>query len=135
MGVARDVRLHGQVAYEGDKTVEISLHSRIGLRLTAGTVRRRRSLSQRARQRRAPGSVHRAGIARIRQKLVLNGVSGFAGQPFPSRQRGRRAEIAVVAVDRAQNISEAVTTPTVANDMFSIMKAFGANKLNYWGIS
>ena len=40
-----------------------------------------------------------------------------------------------LAVDRAQNVSVAVTTPTVANDMFSIMKAFGSDKLNYWGIS
>ncbi|GJE95986.1 alpha/beta hydrolase [Phanerochaete sordida] len=40
-----------------------------------------------------------------------------------------------LAVDRAKNVSEAVSSPTVASDMFSIMQAFGVDKLNYWGIS
>lgn len=40
-----------------------------------------------------------------------------------------------LAVDRAEKVAEAVTTPTVAGDMLSITKAFGFDKLNFWGVS
>ncbi|EKM51106.1 uncharacterized protein PHACADRAFT_32147 [Phanerochaete carnosa HHB-10118-sp] len=40
-----------------------------------------------------------------------------------------------LAMDRAQLVAESVSTPAVALDMFSIMKALGQDKLNYYGIS
>ena len=36
---------------------------------------------------------------------------------------------------RAKGIAESVGTPAVARDMLSIVKAFGQDKLQYWGIS
>ena len=36
---------------------------------------------------------------------------------------------------RVQSVSELVSTPIVATDMLSIVKAFGMDKLQYWGFS
>ena len=40
-----------------------------------------------------------------------------------------------LAVLRAQDVAETLTTPTVAQDMMSIIGAFGQDKLQYWGVS
>lgn len=40
-----------------------------------------------------------------------------------------------LARDRAQKIAESVSTPAVATDMLSIVRAFGHEQVNYWGIS
>ena len=36
---------------------------------------------------------------------------------------------------RAKTVAESVSTPTVAMDMLSIVRAFGRDKLNYYGYS
>ena len=36
---------------------------------------------------------------------------------------------------RAKEVAESMSTPTVATDMLSITRAFGFDKVNYWGIS
>ena len=40
-----------------------------------------------------------------------------------------------LATMRVEAIAETVGTPTVAQDMLSIVKAFGEDKLQYWGFS
>lgn len=40
-----------------------------------------------------------------------------------------------LAQDRIQKVAESVGTPAVATDMLNIVKAFGRDRLNYWGIS
>lgn len=40
-----------------------------------------------------------------------------------------------LGVSRAQVVAETLSTPTVAQDMLSIVKAFGQEKLQYWGVS
>ena len=39
------------------------------------------------------------------------------------------------AAERSKTIIESVSTPAVAIDMLNIARAFGFNKVNYWGIS
>ena len=41
----------------------------------------------------------------------------------------------MLAADRVKTITESVGTPAVARDMLSIVKAFGEDKLQYWGFS
>ena len=41
----------------------------------------------------------------------------------------------MLATDRVKTIAESVGTPAVARDMLSIVKAFGEDKLQYWGFS
>ena len=43
--------------------------------------------------------------------------------------------LAKLAVDRVQLVAESVGTPAVATDMLNIVKAFGQDKLNYYGVS
>lgn len=38
-------------------------------------------------------------------------------------------------MDRVQLVAESVSTPAVATDMLNIVKAFGQDKLNYYGVS
>ena len=38
-------------------------------------------------------------------------------------------------MDRVQLFAESVGTPAVATDMLNIAKAFGRDKLNYYGVS
>ncbi|EKM52549.1 uncharacterized protein PHACADRAFT_126443 [Phanerochaete carnosa HHB-10118-sp] len=40
-----------------------------------------------------------------------------------------------LAVDRVQQIAESVSTAAVATDMLNIARAFGFDKVNYWGVS
>ena len=40
-----------------------------------------------------------------------------------------------LVLDRAKDVAESVSTAAVATDMLSITKAFGFDKLSYWGIS
>lgn len=40
-----------------------------------------------------------------------------------------------LATERVQQLAENVGTPAVAQDMLSIVKAFGQEKLQYWGFS
>lgn len=40
-----------------------------------------------------------------------------------------------VAKDRVKDVAEHVSTPVVARDMLSIVKAHGMDKLQYWGFS
>ncbi|GJE95989.1 alpha/beta hydrolase [Phanerochaete sordida] len=40
-----------------------------------------------------------------------------------------------LAEERIANVSQAVSTPAVAMDMLSIVRAFGFEKVNYWGVS
>jgi hypothetical protein len=40
-----------------------------------------------------------------------------------------------LAEDRIQKVAESVGTPAVATDMLNIVRAFGRDKVNYWGIS
>ena len=40
-----------------------------------------------------------------------------------------------LAVLRAPDVAETLSTPTVAQDMMSIVRAFGQDKLQYWGVS
>ncbi len=40
-----------------------------------------------------------------------------------------------LAKDRTQHSAEHVSTPVVARDMLSIIKAHGQDKLQYWGFS
>lgn len=40
-----------------------------------------------------------------------------------------------LAADRAQKFAESVSTPAVATDMLTITRAFGHEKVNYWGAS
>lgn len=40
-----------------------------------------------------------------------------------------------LAADRIEQISESVSTAAVATDMLTITRAFGFDKVNYWGIS
>lgn len=62
--------------------------------------------------------------------LNVNESASSFGRAFAqSTILGRLAE------DRAEEVAESVSTPTVANDMLSITKAFGFDKVNYWGIS
>ena len=41
----------------------------------------------------------------------------------------------MLTADRVKAIAESVGTPAVARDMLSIVKAFGEDKLQYWGFS
>ena len=43
--------------------------------------------------------------------------------------------LAKLAADRIQLVAESVGTPAVATDMLNIVRAFGQEKLNYYGIS
>lgn len=43
--------------------------------------------------------------------------------------------IGKVAKTRIPDVAQHVATPTVARDMLSIVKAFGQDKLQYWGFS
>ncbi|KIP10507.1 hypothetical protein PHLGIDRAFT_115450 [Phlebiopsis gigantea 11061_1 CR5-6] len=43
--------------------------------------------------------------------------------------------LAKLAVDRVELVAESVGTPAVATDMLNIAKAFGQDKLNYYGLS
>ena len=43
--------------------------------------------------------------------------------------------LSMLATDRVKTIAESVGTPAVARDMLSIVKAFGEDKLQYWGFS
>ena len=40
-----------------------------------------------------------------------------------------------LAANRIEQISESVSTAAVATDMLTIARAFGFDKVNYWGIS
>ena len=40
-----------------------------------------------------------------------------------------------LAADRIEQISESVSTAAVATDMLAIVRAFGFDKVNYWGFS
>ena len=40
-----------------------------------------------------------------------------------------------LAEDRIRTVAESVSTPAVATDMLHIARAFGSEKVNYWGIS
>lgn len=48
---------------------------------------------------------------------------------------GRAQVIGNLTLDRAKHYAEHVSTPAVARDMLSIVKAHGLDKLQYWGIS
>ena len=48
---------------------------------------------------------------------------------------GHAQIIGNIAVERLDGIAQYVGTPTVARDMMSIVKAFGRDKLQYWGFS
>ena len=43
--------------------------------------------------------------------------------------------LAELADSRAKTVAESMSTPTVAMDMLSIVRAFGRDKLNYYGVS
>lgn len=43
--------------------------------------------------------------------------------------------MANLVLDRAKVVAESVSTAAVARDMLAITKAFGFDKLNYWGVS
>ncbi|KAL5524558.1 hypothetical protein ACEPAF_9698 [Sanghuangporus sanghuang] len=61
---------------------------------------------------------------------TLNSSSSSLGEAFA------RANIAGnIVADRARFVAERVSTPLVARDMLSIVKAFGQDKLQYWGFS
>ena len=40
-----------------------------------------------------------------------------------------------IALERIKDVAEHVSTPVVARDMLSIVKAHGLDKLQYWGFS
>lgn len=42
---------------------------------------------------------------------------------------------ASIAADRSRFVAERVSTPLVARDMLSIVRAYGQDKLQYWGFS
>jgi hypothetical protein len=48
---------------------------------------------------------------------------------------GKAQIIREVAYNKLRDVSPYVGTPTVARDMMSIVKAFGRDKLQYWGFS
>ena len=62
--------------------------------------------------------------------LNLNSSPSALGEAY-----GRANIMAELAADRAKFVAERVSTPTVARDMLSIVKAFGQDKLQYWGFS
>ncbi|GJE95969.1 alpha/beta hydrolase [Phanerochaete sordida] len=62
--------------------------------------------------------------------LVSEATETAFGQEFAQSQILGR-----LAFERAKEVAESVTSLTAANDMMSIIKAFGVDKLNYWGVS
>ena len=40
-----------------------------------------------------------------------------------------------LATERVKLVAESVSTPAVATDMLNIARAFGYDKVNYWGVS
>lgn len=61
---------------------------------------------------------------------ATNESSGSLGMVFAEAQL-----VGKIAKARIPDIAQHVSTPTVARDMLSIVKAFGLDKLQYWGFS
>ena len=62
--------------------------------------------------------------------LNLNSSPSALGEAY-----SRANILANLVADRARFVAERVSTPIVARDMLSIVKAFGRDKLQYWGFS
>lgn len=63
------------------------------------------------------------------QKAV-NETSGSLGTVYAFAQT-----VGKVTKARISGVAEHIGTPTVARDMLNIVKAFGSDKLQYWGVS
>lgn len=61
---------------------------------------------------------------------TVNASEGVLGSMYATAQN-----LGQLAAGRVGDVAQYVGTPTVARDMLSITKAYGRDKLQYWGFS
>ncbi|KAI5119053.1 hypothetical protein M0805_005919 [Coniferiporia weirii] len=71
-----------------------------------------------------------AGKFYVQQELNVNATASSLGKAYAQSQI-----LGKLTAERAGAVAEHLSTPTVARDMLSILKASGQDKLQYWGFS